>query len=467
MIWLNIERQSKISLVIQVYSQIKSQILDGKIETGQKLPSTRKLALELGISRNSVMEAYDQLLAEGYINSKHGSGTRVADGIYFKRPTKDEEIKEIFKVERDTGYELIDFRSGVPALDLFPKNDWGKILKEVCEKATDQSFMYSSPKGRIELRKAISQHLFRSRGITCFPEQIFITSGATQGASLISKLLFQAGASLNIEDPVNHGLFNAVSSGYKINPIPVDNDGIMTDFLKEADNISFTYVTPSHQFPLGGILNIKRRIDLINYSRNTESFIIEDDYDSEFRYEGHPISSLYELDTERVIYIGSFSKILAPSLRLGYIILPDSLILRFKHIKIYSDVHTETFGQLALAKFIEDGKLNKHITRMKKVYIKRQKILMEELNKNFEGKYIVSGNSTGMHMIVELQDIEITEKFLSDTLKYGVKLYPVEYHAIKKGSYTNKLIMGYGHLNEDDIKEGIARLKRYCIDMCW
>jgi GntR family transcriptional regulator / MocR family aminotransferase len=459
MLWINIDKESEISLVMQVYKGIKSYILDCKLVAGQKLPSTRSLAMQLGISRNVILDVYEQLTAEGYVESKHGSGTRVADGVGLNRLPNKVYPQLLAREGKNSEDGLIDFRSGVPALELFPKKEWGKLLKEACDEASIQFLGYNSPEGIMELRREISEYLFRVRGIDCLPEQIFITSGATQGASLISKLLYNPDASINVEDPTNKGIFKVISSGYGINTIPVDSEGLMTEFLNEDSNVAFTYVTPSHQFPLGGILSAKRRIELINYARETKSYIIEDDYDSEFRYDGHPVSSIFELDPQRVIYIGSFSKIFAPALRLGYVILPDSLSKSFTKIKVFSDVHTEAFVQIAMAKYIKNGSLLRHINKMKKVYVKRRKVLIEELKANFESKVIISGKSTGLHIVAEFLKYEFSESFVQKAIRHGVRVYPVEYHAIKKGNHTNKLLMGYGHLSEACIKEGILRLK--------
>ena len=461
MIWISIERNSSTPLAKQVYNKIKEQILEGRLPAGEKLPSTRSLSKSLAISRNGVMEAYEQLFAEGYTECKQGSGTRVAEGIgVLRRQQLDLRKGELNQIEKSND-NFIDFRSGVPALDMFPKKEWGKLFYTTCIEAASTFFGYSDPEGRWELRKEVADYLFRVRGIDCSLEQILITTGSTQSLALVARLLYSPGAEIAVEDPVNCGLFKVLSApGYNINPIPVDGNGIKTELLVSDRKVSFTCITPSHQFPLGGILNIKRRIELVNYARNTESYIIEDDYDSEFRYEGHPVSSLYELAPDRVIYIGSFSKILAPALRLGYIILPHILLSGFKYLKKYSDVHTASLEQIALASFIKEGKLDKHISRCKKVYMEKQKVLIKELDKRFAKRHIVSGQSTGLHIVAEFQETEFNKSVLDVIKNEGVKVYPVESHAILKGNHKNKIIMGYGHLNIDKIEDGVKRLER-------
>lgn len=458
--WLNINKDSNISLTRQVYTQIKSMILDEKLLSGDKLPSTRWLSQNLNISRNVVLEAYDQLMAEGYMESRQGSGTIVAEGIYFKRRKAQEKnfSQDSHYEEKDSG--LISFRSGIPALDMFPKREWGKLLNNICSNLNYSNFRYCGPEGVMELREALSKYLFRVRGISAAPEQIMIVSGSTQGLSLMSRLLYKPDSEIIVEDPIHYGLLNVISTcGYSINPVPVDGKGMITDMLKTDKKVGFIYVTPSHQFPLGGVLSIQRRIELIKFAEKNNCYIVEDDYDSEFRYEGQPISSLYELEPDRVIYVGSFSKILAPALRLGYMILPKSLMQDYLKLKMYTDVHTETISQLALAEFINDGKLEKHIWKMKKEYYKKHQEVINSLNSNFPNEYIIKGHATGLHFVAEFKSVSFTDEAMKKISDQKVKVYPVEKYAIHKGAHNNEIILGYGHLSVDEIREGIIRIK--------
>lgn len=458
--WLTIDKNSSVSLIRQVYEQIKLMILEGKILAEDKLPSTRWLSQNLNISRNVVLEAYDQLMAEGYIESRRGSGTVVAKGLYFKKVEvkKEKTYSSIEHKRKDSN--LIDFRSGIPALDMFPKKEWGNLFKKICSELSYSALRYCEPEGIMELRQALSEYLFRVRGISCRPEQIMIISGSTQGLSLISKLLNSPTSEIIVEDPIHYGLLNVISVyGYSINPIPVDNRGIRTDMLKSSNKVGFVYVTPSHQFPLGGVLPIQRRIELVEFAEKSNCYIVEDDYDSEFRYEGQPLSSLYELEPDKVIYIGSFSKILAPALRLGYMILPDLLIPKYLKLKMYTDVHTESISQRVLAQFINDRKLEKHIWKMKKEYYKKRQVLIDSLNTNFRDEYVIKGHATGLHLVAEFKNVSFTEEVLQKIIQQKVKVYPVEKYAINKGRHRNKIILGYGHLSIGEIKEGVKRIK--------
>lgn len=266
---------------------------------------------------------------------------------------------------------IINFRSGIPALDLFPRKTWVKLSHTIWNDIAPSTFGYDIPEGRPELRQVLSRYLLKTRGVDCHPEQIVITSGATQALTLVSKLLLAPDDKVFIEDPITNDIQTIFeTSGSFLYPIPVDEYGMKTSLLPVNKNPKFVFITPSHQFPLGGTLPIQRRIQLINYSRKTNCYLVEDDYDSEFRYEGPPVSSLQD----RVIYIGSFSKILSPALRMGYLILPSQLIEKCRKLKWFSDLHTPSLDQLILARFIDEGYLERHITKMKKTYKKPKKL---------------------------------------------------------------------------------------------
>lgn len=454
-----IDKNSQLPLIKQIYSQIRTMILEGKLQGKERLPSTRRLSYDLKVSRNVILEAYEELMAEGYIESKVGAGTFVAKELYFKRSKvkpKENSHKIIYPKSSD---DLIDFRSGIPSLDMFPKKEWGSLFNKVYSNVEYSRLRYCEPGGTIELREAISKYLFRTRGINCVPEQIMIVSGSTQGLSLISKLLYSDGKEIIVEDPIHYGLLNVILNyGYSINPVEVDNKGMRTDEINTNNKVGFVYVTPSHQFPMGSVLPIQRRIELVKFAEEKNCYIVEDDYDSEIRYDGQQVSSLYELEPDRVIYIGSFSKILAPALRLGYIIMPDSLIPKYLKLKMYTDVHTESMSQLVLAKFIDDGKLERYIWKMRKEYAKKRKAVVDGLYNNFFDECEIEGQATGLHLVAKFKNILFTNELIKRILQQKVKVYPVEKYAINKGKHKNEIILGYGHLSVSEITEGINRL---------
>lgn len=270
-----------------------------------------------------------------------------------------------------------------------------------------------------------------------------------------------------IEDPITYEIQTIFSStGANLCPIPVDQNGIQTDLIPVDRKPGFVFVTPSHQFPLGSILPVQRRIQLIQFARKFDTYIVEDDYDSEFRYGGEPISSLQGLDPERVIYIGSFSKILSPALRIGYLILPTILTQQCRQLKWHFDLHTPSLDQSTLARFIHNGSLDRHIRRMRKLYLRRRKSLHSCLQESFGDHVSISGDATGLHLIAEFDNVEFNENLLRDILQHKVKIYPVEHHAIQKGYHRNKIILGYGNLTEEQIREGVYRMKRALKNVC-
>ncbi|PFV81350.1 GntR family transcriptional regulator [Bacillus sp. AFS059628] len=462
MLWIPINRSLDIPLIRQVYQQIREQILNGDLQSGEKLPSTRELSSELNVSRNVILEAYDQLLAEGFLVAKRGAGTFVAEGTFLEQQNKTPSFHYVnWNEDKNKDDNIINFRSGIPALDLFPRKTWAKLSHTIWNDIAPSTFGYDIPEGRPELRQVLSRYLLKTRGVDCHPEQIVITSGATQAMTLVSKLLLSPDDTVIMEDPITNDIQTIFkTSGALLYPIPVDEYGMKTSLLPLNNYPKFIFVTPSHQFPLGGTLPIQRRIQLINYSRRTNCYLVEDDYDSEFRYEGPPVSSLQGLDSDRVLYIGSFSKILSPALRMGYLILPSQLIEKCRKLKWFSDLHTPSLEQLILARFIDEGYLKRHIMKMKKMYKKRRNFLIHCLKTTFSNRVNIFGYSTGLHLIVELNESHFSKELLEWIERFGVKVYSVEDHTIEKGKHHNRIILGYGHLKNEEIKEGVTRLHK-------
>lgn len=458
--WITIEKESKLSLTRQIYTGIRKMIIDGFLVSGQKLPSTRTLSKELDISRNTVLEVYNQMIAEGYLEAYQGSGTIVANGLQELKIPVGELYNKQKMIKSNDNNKRIDFCSGIPALELFPRKDWTKLYLEVCNSLSTEAYGYCGPSGVWELREAIAQYLFRSRGISGNPRRIMITSGSTQGLSLISNLLQKDNKKVLVENPSHPGLLKVITStGCVLEAIPADNQGLNTDVLKSTHDASFIYTTPSHQYPLGSILPIQRRLSLVHYAKENNCYIVEDDYDSEFRYEGQPVSSLYELNPERVIYIGSFSKILSPAIRLGFMILPEKLIRDCKTLKTYTDVHTDALTQYTLAEFIRSGSLEKHIWKMKKHYSQNRNHMLHELKKQFPDGFEILGHATGLHMVVRFHNVTFTKQLVKEITRQGVHIYPIENYLIGKDKdYSHEIIMGYSHLSLSNISEGIQIL---------
>ncbi|OUQ85132.1 GntR family transcriptional regulator [Brevibacillus brevis] len=466
MFWITIDREKPIPLIRQIYSELRTKILSGELTAGFKLPSTRKVASELHLSRNVVLEAYEQLLAEGYIESRRGSGYFIASGIYLEQHARMTEagagLPKVDQHFNEAESKLIDFRSGVPALERFPRNLWGKTVQRVCQEAPLSVFGYNRPEGRTELRSILCRYLYRTRGVQCDPEQIIMTSGATQALTLIANVLLRPDSHVVIEDPITHDIQSIFTrTGARLLPVPTDAYGMDMEQLPSlsAHRPRFVFVTPSHQFPLGGTMPIQRRLQLIRYAREADCYIVEDDYDSEFRYETAPISSIQGLASERVIYIGSFSKILSPGLRQGYLVLPKALVASYQQAKWLSDLHAPSIDQLALGVFIEEGHLEKYVNRVKKLYKKRRQCLIDALQLAFGDSIRIWGEAAGLHIVAAFPTIHFTPDVLAALEQAGVRVYPVEEHAIVKGNHTDKIILGYGNTNEAQIGEGVERIR--------
>lgn len=463
MLYLELDRGRKPPLTIQLYLQLREKILRGELRCGERLPSTRELSGELRVSRNTVLTAFDMLVSEGFACSKPGSGLYVSQGTA-KPPLPQPPVTDSIRssLSADTiPQDMINFDSGLPALDLFPRRKWNQLVSRSFLEAPASALGYDDPQGRPELRKVLAAYLEKSRGIRCDPDRLLITSGAKQGLTLVAKCLLNQSSEVYLEDPSNLNVRRIFSyHSNLITPIPVDREGIMTAELPRGGSPTLIFVTPSHQFPMGGILSIQRRLELIRYAQQCGCFLIEDDYDSEFRYDGVPVRSLYELDDSRVIYVGTFSKVLFPSLRLGYLVLPAPLSERCREWKRLADHHSNSVSQLALMRLIDGGELDRHISRMRKLYFRRRCQLLERLEKAFPGQVTVYGEAAGMHLVAGFRDVVFSPELVRRIRDKGVYLVPVEDHSAVKGSHRSEVILGYAQLKPEEMERGLAVLKR-------
>lgn len=460
MIHIPLERKSPIPLIRQIYGGIREQILSGALHSGSRLPSSRELAEQLGVSRNVVMEAYDMLYSEGFTTARHGSGTFVAPGTSYTAAVAGQSIRA---EKVSMGYEspegVINFKPGTPDLRQFPLRSWLQAVKAAYLHPVDDTMGYGQPEGRRELRRAIRDYVVGQRGVACHPDQIIITAGTTQAIGIACHLLLGKRRNVVLEDPITRDIQLIVQGqGGMIHPVTADDNGMVTDELPTDISPAFIYVTPSHQFPLGGTLPIQRRIALLDYAERTGAYLIEDDYDSEFRFDGPPLSSLHGLAPDRVVYIGTFSKTLSPALRTGYLILPPALISEGRGRKWHCDLHNETPTQLALAHFISQGAYLRHLARMKRLYAHKRHIVERTLSETFAERVKIMGSSTGLHLAARFARVGFTQELLAEIEETGVRVYPAETHAIRPGRFNDTLVIGYGNLNEDQIKRGIRIL---------
>ncbi|WP_271814608.1 PLP-dependent aminotransferase family protein [Clostridium beijerinckii] len=448
-------------LYVQLYEYIKQEIQKGTIKPEMKLPSKRKLANYLGISQNTIQTAYEQLCAEGYVESKPRKGLFVTniDDDLLHYPIHETKLNIDKDKKRDPEY-IIDFNSGKVDLDYFPYSIWRKIT--IKSLFSDQSSILSLGEAQGEkcLREEISKYLFQSRGVRCSAEQIVIGSG-TQFLLILLCMLIGKECSYAIENPGFHrARYIFKDQGIDVQPISVDEDGICIDELRKS-SAKVVYVTPSHQFPNGMVMPISRRIDLLKWCEEKAGYIIEDDYDSEFRYKGKPIPSLQGLgNSENVIYMGTFSKSLIPSIRISYVVLPSTLINKYQE---YYKVYKQTVSRLhqdTLYRFMEEGHWSRHLNKMRTVYRKKHKILLSSINKYMGEKVDIIGENAGLHILLKVKNGMSEEELIKTAFDIKIKVYPtsIYYDKYEDAEYPS-IILGFGGLNEIQIEEGINMLK--------
>lgn len=455
---IELTRHSEISLARQIYQILRGNMLEGELQAGEVLPSSRELAKQLAVSRNTVYEAYEMLSAEGYIVTRPGAPTRVADGLLLKTavPKTKKSLKPLRTIKRYSA----DFRTGQPDLLKFPMHLWLELLYKASNVLSADEWGYNGPDGLISLREEIAAWLYRIKGLSVEPGDIFITAGATQALNIVADLLRNQGEEIIVEDPCHQGMLQVLAANeFKVIPIPVDRYGLKTSLL-EKNSAAAVYVTPSHQFPLGGILPAERRAELIRFARKNNLYVIEDDYDSEFRYTGPPVAPLLSLDADRVIYVGTFSKILFPALRIGYVVLPRQLHKRWRYVRTHLDVQNSPFEQAALGEFLRSRKLDRHVQQMRRLYGKRRQHLLEEMSNIFYDNWNVWGDAAGLHVALSFPGCSFDQSFMAKCKKAGVRVTPADNHSIHKGKHLDKLLLGYGHLECAEISKGLKLLAK-------
>lgn len=451
---IELHDKNEISLVRQIFLSLKQHILTGQIPQGEALPSTRELAKGLGVSRNTVCEAYDMLLTEGFIVSRQGAPSRVAEGLHIT--PKEVVLPKKHKKERTP--ILWDFKTGQPDLSLFPWPLWGQMIHSATNTLSVQQLEYSGPKGYEPLCEEIAHWLMRSRSMDVNPEDIFITSGATQAFHLLVDIIHKEGHAFALESPSHPGIHTVIQGrGDSLQWMPVDHQGADISCIRGKD-ISAVYVTPSHQFPLGGILPATRRSALIRLASEKDFYVIEDDYDSEFRYSGAPVSPIYSMDSSRVVYVGTFSKTLFPSLRIGFAVLPKSLQAKWKHYRNFMDVQNPVLEQVALTEFLRKRKMDKHVQRMRRVYGEKRNILLNAIEHSFSNAVQSWGDASGLHVALQFPGMEFGKRFMLNCRKAGIRIRPVSQYCSVQDNHKDKLLMGYGHLSDTQIRLGVQAL---------
>ncbi len=459
----------------QVYDGYRAAILEGRLRAGQRIPSTRATARELGISRLPVLNAFEQLQHEGYLESRAGSGTYVAasmlDGAGGSRrsprpgarsptlpPPAPKAWRDVDASVPQTGRSA--FRVSLPALEHFPHKTWARLVSRHARRMPVELMAYGEPAGYLPLRRAIADYLRTARAVSCDASQILIVSGSQMALQLCARVLLRAGDSFGVEEPGYPGARNALrATGAVPRTVAVDDDGLMIQPLdRDTQAARAVYVTPSHQYPLGVSMNVARRLELLDWARRHRSWIIEDDYDSEYRYASRPLPALQGMDeAARVIYIGTFSKVLFPALRVGYLVAPASLVDSFIAHRDAFDLFSPTLYQRVLTDFLGDGHFGRHLRRMRAIYQGRRDALVEAIRRRLDGILTIVNADAGMH--------------LAAWLPAGIDDREVARHAAMRGisatalssCYAGKsrrpgLVLGFGSIAEEAVVPAVEAL---------
>jgi GntR family transcriptional regulator/MocR family aminotransferase len=471
---LTLERSSGVPLYKQLETGLRKLILSGTLRARQKLPSTRELAGEIGISRITIKSVYEQLVAEGYVQATSGSGTFVADGLEIEVSPQvgrlpDEVPRKINLTDRARSISSTNasvrqgktepFRPGVPALDLFPIKPWNKYLRE----ATNTSYRdlsYGSVKGNADLRRSIASYLSDARGMQADSEQIVITSGAQQAFVLIAFSLLTRGDTVWYENPGHIAGRDIMQvMGANVAPVPIDAEGIDLEFaIKNYPSPKLIFTTPSHQQPLGTTMSLARRLSLLSYAQENDAWIIEDDYDSEFRYRGRPLPALSALDSERrVLYVGTFSKSMFAAIRLGYIVVPPEMVDAIGKTKILLGQNSSPLVEQALSRFMDDGRFVEHIRRMRRVYRERRDLLFDCLSSTCAESLTPQPTDAGMHMLAWLNGGVSDLTAHRALLDVGIESLPLSVYSVYPIE-RSALVLGFSNVREERLPGLVGRM---------
>ncbi|TAM32189.1 MAG: PLP-dependent aminotransferase family protein [Paraburkholderia sp.] len=488
--WLSaqLDKDSAEPAYRQLLQLMQQAILTGRLAPGTKLPSSRTLALDLGVARNTVLHVYDQLSAEGYVISSTGSGTYVADtrpdsaAVGLRPPAGANASAEAGSTPAGAacprgdmsvrGQRLIDeagvsakqwgaFMPGVPDVAEFPSRTWSRLQSRLWRSASHDLLTYAPGGGYRPLRRALSDYLRVARSVRCSPDQIIITTGIHQSMDLAVRLLADVGDRAWVEEPCYWGARSVLqSSGLKLAPIPIDDEGLNPGEADLCEPPRIALVTPSHQYPLGMVMSLARRRMLLEYARQHKVWIIEDDYDSEFRYGSRPIASLQGLDNaDRVIYVGSLGKMLFPGLRIGYMVVPERLAATFRTgvAELYRE--GQLMQQAVLAEFIMDGYLTSHVRRMRTLYGERRQLLIDAVTRHFGDALPVMGDEAGLHFVLGLPAHCDDRAVTADALNNGVIVRPLASY-YSRTQERKGILTGYACVPHEQIAPAFATLAR-------
>ena len=480
----------------QLYQALRIRVLDGRLGSGTRLPATRELAAMLALSRNSVVRAYDQLYAEGYIESRVGDGTYVSQlpklstqlstglsqclstGLSTKSLSDTDDLSSSGAsngpLQRLKKHHLVPppegapkaFRLGLPAFDLFPFGVWAKLQAGFWRNPDPAKLGYGNPAGERELRELIAAYLRSSRGLVCTAEQIVITSGAQQAISLCAQLLLQPGEAVAVENPGYRAAGHAFAlAGARLYGVAVDEEGVACDQLEQWPACRLAYVTPAHQYPTGVTMSLARRLQLLAWAERNQGWIIEDDYDGEYRYSGAPLAPLAALDTQgRVLYVGTFGKIAFPALRMGYLVVPPPLAQAFGQAKALAVRHSEVSSQCVMAQFMAQGHFQRHVRRMRKAALSRRNMLKAGWPMDIPGLAAMPEVSAGLHVKVDVDNFAREQALVAKARAAGVEVTALSNFWLNDSTVpVDKqagLVLGFAAVPEGEIAEALMRLRR-------
>ena len=474
----------------KLYVALRSAILDGRLAAGVRLPSSRTLADDLGLARNTVLAALEQLTAEGYVFARRGSGTYVERQLPVdmrvappptaapsakptraapSQPRLSRAARAAMGLGRVPSWETrqqprsIDFRYGDPSYQDLPLASWARLYSRHMRRASALELAYRAPGGDPMLRAELAAYLSRARGVRCRPEQVIVTAGSQQAIDLSLRVLVEPGDRVGIEDPHYPGFRVALRAARaRIVPIPVDADAIRVDRVVKQRGLRLLCVTPSHQFPTGALLPVAKRLALLEWAAKTNAYILEDDYDGEFRYAGRPLESLQALDlNQRVLYVGTFSKIMFPALRLGYVVVPDAVVEPFLHLKAATDTGSAGVEQRVLAEFMRSGQFERHVRRNRLRNAARHAALLNALDARLGGRVRFGRAPAGLHVWLEVPGLspQRGNSLVASARAEGLTLHTgatCHVHAPRCANF----ILGYASLDERQIERGVVRLAR-------
>lgn len=463
-------RRLDLPMYERIYQAFRDTILNGQVFPGARLPATRALAQHYGVSRNTIIQAYDQLASEGYFETRHGSGTYVAnelpENFVLSRQLSGTK-KGVLKTKPpdklwNAGKPPRPFQIGVPDMERFPTETWLKLYAKHVRSSPYSLANYELEDGHSSLKNTIASYLNTRKGVRCSSKQILVLPGSQQAQELVVRSLLRPGDQAWIEDPCYRGTRSALrQNGIKAIPVPLDENGLDVSYgLKKAPKAGLAIVTPSHQYPIGCSMPIGRRLELLQWANESEAWILEDDYDSEYRYRGKPIPAMQGIDEgNRVLYMGTFSKCLFPDIRIGYLVAPFSILDALKEMQATTGSYPPIAMQATLAAFMHDGHFERHIRRMRSRYSKLYYSLIEALEKNCSDYLTIGPREGGMHVTVFLKDTSKTATIQEEAGKQGIALSPIFKYASSKDS-AQGFLLGFSCFGGKQLISSTRQLKK-------